>query len=113
LAAGLAPSAAPATPAAAGAAGPCSAAPTPGSSRVTLLSGGLERSAVIHVPPVAAGRRLPVLIAMHGAGGNGASFEPYSGFSTIADDEGFVAVYPDAAGRHPFWTINDDDPHAA
>ena len=102
-----------AAPAAAASGSPCSRAPTPGTTRVTLTSGGLERSALVHVPPVAAGRHLALLIALHGAGGNGASFEPYSGFSVLADDEGFVAVYPDASGRHPFWTINDHDPHAA
>lgn len=102
-----------AAPALADPAGPCSQAPSPGTQRLTLLSGGLERTALVHVPRVAAGRRLPVLIALHGAGGNGAAFEPYTGFSVLADDEGFIAVYPDAAGRHPFWSINDHIPGEA
>jgi polyhydroxybutyrate depolymerase len=81
--------------------------------RLTLTSGGRTRTALVHIPPIVARRRMPVLIAMHGAGGNGASFEPYSGFSVLADEESFIAVYPDASGRHPFWTINDHNPNAA
>lgn len=100
-------------PAYTAAAAACATAPAPGSVRLTLTSGGRARTALVHVPRIAAGRRMPVLIAMHGAGGNGASFEPYSGFSVLADEESFLAVYPDASGRHPFWTINDHDPNAA
>lgn len=91
----------------------CGQPPTPGTVRVNLTSGGRQRTALVHVPRVVAGRRMPVLFALHGAGGNGASFEPYSGFSVLADEESFLAVYPDASGRHPFWTINNNDPTAA
>ena len=93
----------------------CRQAPTPGSYRVQLNSGGLVRTAIVHVPPVAAGRRLPVVLALHGAGQDGAFFEGYTGFSVLADAEGFLAVYPYATvrGPHPFWTINDNKPGAA
>jgi polyhydroxybutyrate depolymerase len=116
LAIAIAAAAAPAAPPARAGAVPgaqCTQPPTPGTVRVDLVSGGLARSAVVHLPAAAAGRRLPVLIALHGAGGNGAAFELSTGFSVLADDEGFVAVYPDASGEHPFWTINDHDPQAA
>jgi polyhydroxybutyrate depolymerase len=93
----------------------CRQAPAPGSYRVQMNSGGLLRRAIVHVPPVAAGRRLPVVLALHGAGQDGAFFEDYSGFSVLADAEGFLAVYPYAtvSGLHPFWTINDNRPGAA
>jgi polyhydroxybutyrate depolymerase len=88
-------------------AGPCQRSPTPGDSEIALLSGGVERTAIVHVPAAAVGQRLPVLVGLRGAGGG--LFEPYSGFSVPADGEGFVAVYPDPldeAGGHTFWNID-------
>ncbi|MGA2321176.1 MAG: PHB depolymerase family esterase [Solirubrobacteraceae bacterium] len=94
--------------AAQGAANPCQQAPTPGDSEITLLSSGVERTAILHVPPAAAGQRLPVLVGLHGAGGK--FFQSYSGLSVLADSEGFIAVYPnpiDKEDGHTFWNIND------
>lgn len=91
-----------------GAADPCGLAATPGDSVITLQSGGVQRTAILHVPPAAAGERLPVLIGLHGAGGR--FFESYSGFSVLADSEGFIAVYPnpvDDADGHTFWNIDE------
>jgi polyhydroxybutyrate depolymerase len=95
--------------------GACATTPTPGNSTVTIESGGLQRTAVVYVPPVPAGTPLPVLLAMHGANQNGTFFENYTGFSTIARDEGFIAVYPNATvyDGETFWTINDDRPGSA
>lgn len=92
----------------------CTQDPVPGTHRIYLDSGGLLRTALVHVPPAAAGRRLALLLALHGAGQSGASFEGYTGYSLLADGEGFVAVYPDATvvRSHSFWTINDDRPGA-
>jgi polyhydroxybutyrate depolymerase len=92
----------------------CAVPTTAGSSVVTVTSGGLVRTAVVHVPSSAAGRRLPVLIALHGAAQNGTFFEGYTGFSTLADAQHFIAVYPNALpvrffNNRPFWTINDAD----
>ena len=87
---------------------PCQQAPTPGESEITVLSGGVERTAILHVPPAAAGQRLPLLIGLHGAGGK--FFESYSGFSVLADSEGFIAVYPnplEEADEHTFWNIDE------
>ncbi len=60
------------------------------------------------MPPAAAGQRLPLLVGLHGAGGK--FFQSYSGFSVLADAEGFIAVYPnpiyeEADGR-TFWNID-------
>ena len=96
--------------AAQGAGNPCQRAVQPGDSEITLLSGGRERTAVVHVPPVAAGRPLPLVVGLHGAGGQ--FFEPYSGLSVLADSEGFIAVYPnpiDHAGSRFFWNIDGPD----
>ncbi len=96
-----------ALPAAAqGTANPCQQAPTPGESEVTVLSGGVERTAILYVPPAAAGQRLPLLVGLHGAGGK--FFQSYSGFSVLAEAEGFIAVYPNpiyADDGHTYWDI--------
>jgi polyhydroxybutyrate depolymerase len=85
---------------------PCERAPSPGDSEITVESGGVQRTAILHVPPAAAGQKLPVLVGLHRAGGE--FFESYSGFSVLADAEGFIAVYPDPveeADGHTFWNI--------
>ncbi|MGO8906804.1 MAG: alpha/beta hydrolase family esterase [Solirubrobacteraceae bacterium] len=94
--------------AAQGAVNPCQLTPTPGNSEVTVQSGGIERTAMLYVPPAASGQRLPVLVGLHGAGGK--FFESYSGFSVLAESEDFIAVYPnpvDEEGGHTFWNIYD------
>ena len=93
--------------AAQGVTNPCQQAPAPGESEITVLSGGVERTAILHVPPAAAGQRLPLLVGLHGAGGK--FFQSYSGFSVLADSEGFIAVYPDSleeADGRTFWNID-------
>jgi polyhydroxybutyrate depolymerase len=97
--------------AAQGAASPCQQPVRPGNSEVTLLSSGRERTAIVHVPPAAAGRPLPLVVGLHGAGGQ--FFEPYSGLSVLADSEGFIAVYPNPifrAGSHSSWDIEERQP---
>ncbi len=89
-------------------ANPCQQAPTPGESEITVLSGGVERTAILNVPPAAAGQRLPLLVGLHGDGGK--FFQSYSGFSVLADAEGFIAVYPnplEEADGHTFWNIDE------
>jgi polyhydroxybutyrate depolymerase len=88
-------------------ANPCQQAPTPGESEITVLSDGVERTAILNVPPAAAGQRLPLLVGLHGAGGR--FFQSYSGFSVLGDSEGFIAVYPnplEEADGHTFWNID-------
>jgi polyhydroxybutyrate depolymerase len=90
---------------------PCQQAPTPGNTQVALMSGGVERTANLHVPPAAAGQRLPVVIGLHGAGGK--FFESYSGFSVLADAEHFIAVYPNPIDKYKgntFWDISSSLP---
>jgi polyhydroxybutyrate depolymerase len=76
---------------------------------ITLLSSGVERRALVHVPAAAAGQRLPLLVGLHGAGAR--FFPRYSGFSVLADSEGFIAVYPDPIdheGRRTLWNLSND-----
>ncbi|MFP4465856.1 MAG: alpha/beta hydrolase family esterase [Candidatus Goldiibacteriota bacterium] len=44
------------------------------------------------------GGRLPVVIILHRDGGNALWTEKYTGFSKLAEREGFIAVYPEGFG---------------
>ena len=77
----------------------------PGSTvRVSVpVAGQGARSALVHLPKGRRSGQVPLLLALHGAYGNGAFMERYSGLSRLADRVGFGVVYPDAAG--PRWRI--------
>jgi polyhydroxybutyrate depolymerase len=77
----------------------------PGDTMVTLTSGGLQRSALVHLPPDAAGRRLPLVLAFHGWGGTGPWMASYSGLSRIGDRLGFMIAYPSASGSPTRWNV--------
>jgi polyhydroxybutyrate depolymerase len=86
------------------AASPCAQEPPSGDVPITLTSRGLTRHAILHVPPIAqTGQRLPLVVALHGAGGTGQGMEEYSGLDVVADGEDFAVVYPSTAKTHSFW----------
>ena len=65
----------------------------------SLSFDGLERTFRVHVPDaIAPASGYPALIVLHGGTGNGRQIERSSGFSELADQFGFVAVYPDGTG---------------
>jgi polyhydroxybutyrate depolymerase len=60
---------------------------------------GVRRSYYVHVPAGHDGAApLPVVIALHGAFSTARQFEQESGFSLLADREGFLVVYPQGIG---------------
>jgi polyhydroxybutyrate depolymerase len=65
-----------------------------------------DRTALVRVPARAAGRRAPVVVALHGGGASGRFMKGYSGLARVSDRAGFVAVFPDATGAHRFWNLN-------
>lgn len=71
---------------------------TPGDHRIEIRHGGLLRSYIVHVPPGAAPPR-PLVINLHGGGGNAAGQQQYSGMDAVADREHFLVVYPNGTGR--------------
>jgi polyhydroxybutyrate depolymerase len=77
----------------------------PGNHVYNMTWGGIVRTAVLHVPRSYAHRQLPLVIGLHGAGGNGPDFEEYSGLATQSDRSGFAAVFPSAPGVKPVWNI--------
>jgi polyhydroxybutyrate depolymerase len=91
-------------PARAATTGPCASATKAGDRSITLTADGLTRDAVLNVPSAPAGTALPLIVAFHGYGGNGAEFERDTGLSTLGDKEGFAVVYPSSHG--PQWAIS-------
>jgi polyhydroxybutyrate depolymerase len=69
--------------------------------RQTLAYGGLERTYVVRLPPASSTRvsRVPLVLVLHGGGGNAANAENMTGFTEKARKEGFIVVYPDGTGR--------------
>ncbi len=67
---------------------------------LALTVGQQGRTYLLHLPPVYDGKRsLPLVIVLHGGGGNAPGAVRMTGFSEKADKEGFVVVYPNGSGR--------------
>lgn len=69
--------------------------------RQTLMHGGITRSFEIRVPQGVekGGVRVPLVLVLHGGGGNGVNAEKMTGFTEKALKEGFIVVYPEGTGR--------------
>lgn len=69
--------------------------------RKTLVFGGIERSYVVRAPAKTSpnASRVPLVLVLHGGGGNAANAENMTGFTEKARQEGFIVVYPDGTGR--------------
>jgi len=62
---------------------------------------GQTRTYALYVPASArAGKPAALVIALHGGLGQGKSMAALSGFSQLADREGFLVAYPDGLRRH-------------
>jgi polyhydroxybutyrate depolymerase len=60
---------------------------------------GRSRYYLLRLPPAAAsGVPLPVVLALHGGGGNPEQFKEESVFYQVADREGFIVIYPAGNG---------------
>lgn len=71
-------------------------APMSGAYEFHLRYGGLDRDYRLHVPPAAAsGRRLPLVLNLHGSTQTAGVQEWYSQMDTTADRDGFLVAYPD------------------
>lgn len=88
--------AAPPTPFAVPTAVPVEARFGPGRHELAITVDGWPRHAVVQVPStVSLGGRLPVVLGLHGAGGDGAQLLDQNGWAAAAERGGFIAVAPD------------------
>ena len=72
----------------------------PGDYDLFLDHDGLKREYLVHVPPSYDGsKKMPVIIMIHGGGGNAESMERYVLIDKVADREGFLVVYPEGTGK--------------
>jgi len=86
------------------------AGPTPGSHDETLMHAGVQRQYRLHIPTgYHPNQAVPLVLMLHGRGGNGKGFEQLTGMSEIADKGDFVVAYPYALGKPPAWTSGFND----
>lgn len=78
-----------------------------------LTHAGRERTYLLRVPEraqrsIREGTPVPLVIALHGGGGNARNAEQMTGFTRLAEREGFIVAYPDGTsrGRTPLLTWN-------
>lgn len=71
-----------------------------GMTRQIVDFAGEERGYYLQVPAkvARAGAKVPLVIALHGGGGNGKIHAMMTGFTAKAEREGFIVVYPDGSG---------------
>lgn len=66
----------------------------------TIVSRGLKRSYLLHLPPAYDGvRRLPVVLNFHGGFGRGRTQRRLTAFNAVADAAGVIVVYPNGIRR--------------
>lgn len=66
----------------------------------TLTVDGVARHYLVHVPPAATHRPLPLLVVLHGGGSRAESMSRFTGLDTLADRVGVIVVYPQGLDRH-------------
>ena len=74
---------------------------SPAGGRQTVAWQGRQRAYVVRLPPGprAPGERLPLVLVLHGGGGDAAIAEKTTGFTAKAQREGFIVAYPEGTGR--------------
>ena len=79
----------------------------PGDVTGTINSGGTDRSYILHIPATYNGtQRTPLVVVYHGFASSAQAIAVYTRFNALADEEGFVVVYPNGTEVPPRW--NDD-----
>jgi len=67
----------------------------------SIVYQGRKRSFLLHIPEkVREKKGAPLVLVLHGGGGTPEAVARLTGFSKLADKEGFIVVYPEAVNRH-------------
>lgn len=64
----------------------------------SLVHGGERREFLLRVPPPGRKGKLPLVLALHGGGGNAEGFVPSTGLNAAAAEKGFLLAYPQGTG---------------
>jgi polyhydroxybutyrate depolymerase len=89
---------------------PAAASPAPAGEARALQAGGVTRRYFLYLPSTwHRGRPAPLVLVFHGGGGRASGIAPHTGFSRLAEREGFVVAYPQ--GLNGRW--NDGRGYAA
>jgi len=76
----------------------------PGDTAATIASGGVERTYVLHVPPLYDGvRAVPLVIVLHGFSLSGSFMSGYTLFGEQGDARNFISVFPNSLGEPSRW----------
>src|SRR5689334_14092537 len=75
---------------------------TPGNHDINITVGDMDRRFVVHVPPQYDGSAaVPVVVMLHGAGGDSENVQRQTGWDQKADEVGFLAVFGNATPTFP------------
>jgi len=77
---------------------------TPGTHVIQIQVNGAAREYRLHVP-AELHRQVSLVITLHGYAGTAKGVELYTGFSDIADSQGFLVAYPQALGTPSMWDL--------
>ncbi|MCJ7570055.1 MAG: hypothetical protein MUO58_21295 [Anaerolineales bacterium] len=87
--------------------GPASVSPRPGTSARSLVSAGLKRCYLLHIPPeYDRGQSLPLIISLPGFTSNPTGQEYLTRWNEVADDEGLLVVYPQGTSFPLRWNAS-------
>ncbi len=71
-----------------------------GESTHLLSYDGLDRSYILYAPDMVNwDQPVPIVLVFHGGTGNAESAKRMSGFNKVADQNGFLVIYPNGTGR--------------
>ncbi|MDG2053575.1 MAG: PHB depolymerase family esterase [Phycisphaerales bacterium] len=83
---------------------------TASAQNISFQHDGLDRRYRIHIPDSLPGNS-PLVVALHGYGGNNNDMMNNYGWTELADEEGFVVVFPNGTrdqSNNRFWDVDYD-----
>ena len=75
-------------------------------SEVTLEFQGEQRRALLKVPRKLIGQKLPLVVLLHGGGGNAERVRYETKFDQFAEEKGIAVLYPQGTGKSSSFTWN-------